>query len=139
VADADESARKDMEDESADELQSIEGEFFPLVPVCVVPEVEGDLAVLELDEAVIGDCDSVGVTAKIAKNKVWAAEGWSGVYQPLALVEGIKELLPAGPLCEFREAGREADLAFFVRLLQGGKKPFGEEAGEYVDGEEEFR
>jgi len=47
VADSDESSREDVESEATKKLESIEGEKFFLLSVCVITPVEGDLSSLE--------------------------------------------------------------------------------------------
>src|SRR5215472_2396027 len=74
VADADKAGGQQVEKEAAQEL--IGGQRHESFPVAVsgVPPAEGDLAIFEGDEPVVGDGDAMGVSAEIAQGGLRSAE-----------------------------------------------------------------
>jgi hypothetical protein len=75
VADAHEAARKQVEEEAAQELIDGQGYEPLLVGVSGISPAEGDVAVGEGDESVVGDGDTVGVGTEIAQRVFRPAEG----------------------------------------------------------------
>ena len=65
MSDFDETRGKHMEEETADELYGWKGYLSGLLGVVVIPGMEGYLAVLATDEAMVGDGHSVGIAADI--------------------------------------------------------------------------
>lgn len=53
-----------------------------LVAVGVVPPSKRDLIAVERDEAVVGNCDAVGVAAKVADHLVGPTKGGLGIDDP---------------------------------------------------------
>jgi len=66
VADAHEAAREQVEEEAAQELIDGQGHEPLLVGVSGISPAEGDVAVGEGNESVVGDGDAVGVGTEIA-------------------------------------------------------------------------
>ena len=91
VANADEAVREDMKEKTAQELQHGKGEFALLVTVFRVAPAKGDLVLLEIDEAVIGNGDAVRIPAQVAQNLFGAGEGWFAVDHPFLPEEGAKK------------------------------------------------
>ena len=79
VADADESPRQNVKQESPDELVSRYGHRSHLVAAGVIPPTEGNAFAIEGDEPVVGDGDTVSITTEIANDLFRPAEGglWS--------------------------------------------------------------
>ena len=57
----------------------------------IILPAEGDLVVLEGDEAMVGDGDAMGVAAEIAEDVMGAAEGWFGIDDPWLTEQGAQE------------------------------------------------
>ena len=57
----------------------------------VIFPAEGDLIVLEGDEAMVGDGNAVGEPAEIAEDVMGAAEGWFGIDDPWLTEQGAQE------------------------------------------------
>jgi len=72
VADADEAARQQMQEEAAQKL--IDGQIHDSLPVGVggVPPAEADLAVGESDKPAVGDANAVGVGASFQVRNIAA-------------------------------------------------------------------
>ena len=76
-----------MKKEPSDKLAGLERHGLLTVMVCIIPPSEGDLAVLDGEEAVITDCDPMGISAEALQNPLGAIEGWFAIDDPLLMVE----------------------------------------------------
>jgi hypothetical protein len=88
-----ESFGKDMKKESSDELTGGYGYEPFLAGVFVVTCEESDPMVGNLDEAVVGDGDLVGVASQILEDLLRASEWFLGVYDPFLAIEFVHEAL----------------------------------------------
>ncbi len=75
MTDSDKTWRQDMKKEPADKLVGLEGHRLLAVRVGIIPPEEGDLAVLDGEEAVISDGDPMGISAEVLKDALGAIEG----------------------------------------------------------------
>ena len=62
-----------------------------MICVSIISPAEGDLVVLEGDEAMVGDGDAMGVAGEIAENMMGTAEGWLGIDDPVLTEQGAQE------------------------------------------------
>jgi len=83
VADADESLRQDVKQESPDELVSSDGHRSHLVTARVISPTEGNAFAIEGDDPMVGDGDTMSITAEIADDLFRAAEGGFGINNPI--------------------------------------------------------
>ena len=83
VADADESLRQDVKQESSDELVGSDGHRSHLVTARVISPTEGHAFAIEADEPMVGDGDTMSITAEIAEDLFWAAERGFGINNPI--------------------------------------------------------
>ena len=83
VADAHEAAREQVQEEAAQELMDEQSHQPLLVVVSGVSPAEGDVAVGESNQPVVGDGDAVGVGAEIAQHMFRPAERRFGVDDPV--------------------------------------------------------
>jgi hypothetical protein len=83
VADANESLRQDMKQESSDELVSRDGHRSHLVAAGVISPPEGNAFAIEGDESVVGDGDTMSIPAEIADDLFRPAEGGLGINNPI--------------------------------------------------------
>ena len=74
VADADEAIGQDMEEKAAGKFFGIEGHRFQPVFVSSVPVAKSDLAVLDVEDAVVGEDHTVRVAAEVVKDRLWGPE-----------------------------------------------------------------
>ena len=107
VADADEAAREQMEQEAAQEL--VHGQAHDALPVAMrgVSPAEADLALSEGNEPPVDDADPVGVGAEIAQNVLRSAEGPLGVDDPVVTEETPEPGSEAAWLCQRCEMALE--------------------------------
>jgi len=83
VADADQAFRQNVDEEAPQELVRRDGHDLLLAAGCVVLPTEGDLIVLEADEAMVLDRDAVGVAGEILENVFCTTEGRLGIDDPV--------------------------------------------------------
>lgn len=127
-----------MEEEAAEELDSVEGESFFDAPVAVILPAEVDAAVYDLEQAMIGDGDAVSVAAEIVDDLGGAAEGALGVDDP-ALMGGRPQ--PTTKRLWVRESGqiaKEREMSLLEGFEQGLTKEMAEAGAEDFDREEEM-
>lgn len=74
VTDANESMGKSMKEKAADEFQSPECKFHTPALSLVVLAQEGDLALVYVQNAVVGYGNSVGITAEVVKDFLRASK-----------------------------------------------------------------
>src|ERR1700746_2731246 len=81
--------REHGEQEAPDELVGAEcHRAVPRLPVAAVVFVaEGHAALVERNEATVGDGDPMGVAGEIGKHRLWPGEGRLGVDEPLLPLE----------------------------------------------------
>jgi len=83
VADADEATRQHMQQEATQELIHRQSQESFFVLVSGVPPAKGDLVIDEINQTVVGDGDSVRISAEVAKHLLGSAESWFAIDHPL--------------------------------------------------------
>ena len=86
IANAVESSGENVEEESPNELLGRESHDFLLIVVAVVPPVELDLPVLDIQQSMVGNRDSVGVAAHVFHHLLRSGERRFGVDNPFCLL-----------------------------------------------------
>ena len=102
-----------------------------------VAPAEGDLAVRQCNQAMVGDGDAVGIAAEILQDVLGSAERWFGVDDPVFAEERTQpgsEELGMGERCEF---SRQVQLTVFKGRLQAGDELATKYAPQYSDGKKE--
>ena len=95
------------------------------------------MIVLEADQAMVGDRDTVGVAGEIVENVFGSTEGRLGIDDPV-LREELPEEMPEAFGCgEFLERDVELELAPEQKLLEFGGELAAEDAAENPDRQEE--
>ena len=108
--------------DAAQELDGVEGQPFLFAAVLVVLDGEGDLASLEVDDAVVGDGHAVGVAAQVAEDLLGSAEGRLGVDDPVLAVEAVAEAPPPAIVGQIPGAAVEAQVARGACLFERGEE-----------------
>ena len=90
VANAHQSVRQNMKQETAQELMSGNSHDLLLTAVSIVSPAERDSLVLEGHEAMVGDGHAMGIAGQVVEHMVGAAKGWLGVDHPV-LTEQLPE------------------------------------------------
>ena len=78
MADTDETLGEQVQQKAPQELIERNGHQLLFIVVSRVSPTKGDLTVGQGDQAMVGDGDTVGVTAEILEHILGAAEGWLG-------------------------------------------------------------
>jgi len=117
MADAHEALGQHVQKEPPQELTGRKGHLLFLT-VCVVSPKEGDVAVGDLHDAVIGDGHAVSVTGQIAQHLFGASERRLRVNHPLAVVGAMEQALEGGLRLKCGEAAMELESPFAKSRLQ---------------------
>jgi len=80
-----------MQQETAQELFGGQGHLPLLISVGIVLPTEGDLIVLESEQAVVGDGHPMGVAGEITQHMMRAAERRFGIDDPVLTEQGAQE------------------------------------------------
>jgi hypothetical protein len=123
VTDPLEASRQDVEDESAEEIDGVEAEDFSFAAVSVVAPSQSDDAVVEPEQAIVGEGDAVGVAGEVIEDVARAAEGLLGVDDPVVFAEIVSE-------------ARGESWIVARRVVKGIEEFAAEDAGEGTNGEE---
>ena len=98
VADADHSDRQHVEQETADELDRIEGHGLGARVIRVVFPVEADLAVFQGSKPMVGDGDAVRVARQVLEHAAWSTERRLDVNDPFEVSGCFTQGLERGRL-----------------------------------------
>jgi len=121
VANVLESTWKDMDQEAADELVGAECHRLLLVAVTIVLPAETHLAILDVEDAIVGYRDAVCVAADIVQNLLRSGEGALGIDDPFGLSNGSQVMLECVPLSQGSQGGEELQLSGRKCRLQSRK------------------
>jgi hypothetical protein len=92
MADLHEAGGQHVQQESADELLSIEVHLLLEVVVAAVAITEGDTAIVEGQDAMVGDGDAVGVAAEVVEYLSRAGKGALGIDDSRLFSEGVQKV-----------------------------------------------
>ncbi len=137
VADADESRRQYVEQESAQKFVDFQRHETLLILVSGIAPAESDGAVGERDQAMVGDRDTMGVLAQIAKRMLRAAKRTFGVNHPFGAEQRTK---PGGERFRIRKRGEcsvETKFVFGMQFPQAIHELAPEDFTENSDRQEE--
>ena len=137
VAQPMEAVRRDMQHQPPQEFYGLEREGTQAVATRVVLVAEGHLAVLQGDEPVVRDGDTMRIAGQVGEDVLGILEGLFGVDHPLLGTQGGEEPLPRGGLGELPTAPHEGELALCVELLQASEVEAPEASREDPDRQEE--
>jgi hypothetical protein len=137
VADADEAAWHEAQQEAAEELVSRQAHDALPVVVRGVSPAEADLDICEGDQPAVRDADAMGVSAEIAERVLGSAEGTLGVDDPVVTEQDSEPCREAAWFGNRGEVAVELDPAFAERGLLAGDELAAEDASEHLDWQEE--
>ncbi len=137
MADAVETHGQGVEEKPTDELDSVEGHGALAVSSGVVLPEEGDLIVLEGEQALVRDGDSMRVSRQVLEDLLWPSERGLGVDDPFAGALRGKPSRPVLGLGERFDVTPEGELAGVARLREEGEKPPAEAAAQDAHRKEE--
>jgi hypothetical protein len=137
VADANEAWGQHVEQETTQELLDGKCHQALLVAVRGVSPAEGDLAIFQADQAVIGDRDPVSVAAEITKNLFRTPEGRFAIDHPVLTEERAEEGSESLGLGQELEIPIELELALGEGPTESGDELTPKHATEHFDRKEE--
>jgi len=103
----------------------------------VVFPMEGDLAILGTDEAMIGNGHPMCIATQIIQNLLGATEGPLGIDHPLGIAQGREVSSKGFRIAQRLEDGEERQPPGLEGLLETLQEQTAEEAGEHAHGEKE--
>jgi hypothetical protein len=124
VPDLHEALGQNVEQEAAEELVGRDGDGGRAAGA------ERDAAVVEGDEAPVGETDPVRVAAEIPEDLVGPAEGWLGIDVPSHAVEPVAQASEAARVGEGRCGAVEPELAGVVEADEASKELAAEQGAE---------
>ena len=137
VANADETAREQVQQEAAQELVDGQGHESFLVAVSRVAPAKGDVVALQRDQSVVGNRHAMGVGAEIAQGVLGSAEGTLGIDDPVVTEEGSEPGAEGAWIVQMGEAAVKLEIASLKGRLQPGGELATEDAAEDPDGQKE--
>src|SRR5215470_10246004 len=126
-----------MQQEPSQEFVSRESHLPLLVAMGIVFPAERDLAVLEGDQAMIGDGDTMGVTGQVVEHIFGPAEGRFGVDDPVVTKQGAEQRTKLLSILEDFLVSIESEFVLLEGSAEAGHKLAPKDAAEDLDGQEE--
>ena len=126
-----------MQQESTNKLHSIDGH--QLLPILVggIPPSEGHLAILQADQAAIGDSHSMCIAGQVLDDVFRTTEGAPDMHDPVPTAQLTNESVELGWIAEMFDGAEKAKLALVECGRQKGQEFTTEHAAEDFPGEEE--
>ena len=92
VADAVEAARQDVQEKAPDEFRRVEGHRLRRLRGggAVVLIAEADVAVVHVEQSLVGDGDTMGVAADVFEDLLGTGEGRFRIHDPVGLPRGLE-------------------------------------------------
>ena len=113
-----EPVRQNVEKKPSDELVGFNGHCLHFIVVGVVSPEERHLAILNLEDAVVADGYSVGISAEVLEDPFGAVKGGLTIDNPLLVVEQPPEAFESVTLIEMTDNVGEEEFAGFVTCFQ---------------------
>jgi len=135
VADADESLRQDVKQESSDELVGSDGHRSHLVTARVISPTEVNAFAIEGDEAMVRDGNTMSITAEIAEDLFRAAEGGFGINNPILTKQCSEERREVFRLRQMVERSGAGQPFLVMSAAESGDELSTKHFGESFDGE----
>ena len=103
VADADQTLRQNVDQESAQKLICGDRHDLLLAAVRIVFPEKRDPIILERNQSMVGDGDAVRIAGEIVQNMFRTSEGWLGVDHPVFAEEESQERVESAGLSKTLE------------------------------------
>jgi hypothetical protein len=114
--------RQDVKKEPSDKFICLQRHGLFTVIVCIISPEKRDIAVPDVEDSVVADSDSVGISAEILKDPLGAIEGRFAIDDPLLLIELFSEDLEVPGLLEMADTAGEYKIirreAFFEKAKE---------------------
>ena len=130
VADLDEASGQDVQEESAHELDGVDGGGISVLGA------ETDGVPVEGDEALVGETDPVGVTAEVLEDVLRSAEGTFGVDHPRLRIQVVLEVSEIRGVGQRGTGTNEVECSTVVQPGESLEEFAAEDLGHRLDREE---
>jgi hypothetical protein len=107
-----------VQKETAQELLGRQSHALFLIAMSVILPEEGDLVVVQGQEAVVADGDTMGVAGQISQHVVWAPKRPLGIDDPLLAKKWPQECVKGLFLLQGLESSVEGELTLAKSLFQ---------------------
>ena len=131
VPDLNETTRQDVQQESTNELHRIDGHQLLPVPVGGIPPPECHLALLQTNQAAIGDGHAVRVAGQVLDHVLRAMEGAPDMHDPIPTAQLTNESVELGWTAEMFDGAEKAKLALVECGRQEGQEFTAEHAAKH--------
>ncbi|HKE23514.1 MAG TPA: hypothetical protein VKB88_14205, partial [Bryobacteraceae bacterium] len=111
MADLDEAAWQDMQQEAAHKLHCIQGHDFFLVAVSRIPPAKSNLTLFEAKQSTVGDGDAVGVMSQVLNDMPRGRKGLLGVDDPVFIFERPGKSIESFALLQWSQRSAQLPLA----------------------------
>lgn len=120
---------------------AVDGHLAGRLRLCgpVIFPLKSDVAVLQAQDALIGDGDAVGVAANVLQHLNRAAEGWLGIDDPRGAAQRHEEAPESLPVMEGGQCPVELELTGGASLFQRGEEASAKLATEHADRDQKTR
>src|ERR1035437_4550493 len=139
IADAEEAMRQNMEQKTTDEFLCGKGHRSLLAMVPIILVSEAHLTVFDVQQAMIGDGDAMGVATDVIQHLFWSGEGTLGIDHPFGLPYRFEIASKLAVIAKSLDRGEEVQLARIECLLQMLQKQTAEQERQHAYGQEEAR
>jgi hypothetical protein len=130
---------KYVKQEPTDEFVSTKRHRLLAVVIAIILPAKLNLAVIDIEEAIVGDGDAVRVPCDILEDFFGSGEGWLGVNHPILFSDG-SDVTQEGIACpKWFQGGKELQVARIVGLLEIIEKQSTKQTRQNGDGQEEIR
>ena len=122
MTDAMEAVGQHVQQKTANELVRMEAHHFGLAVAAIILVAEGDLGLIDCDEAGVGDRRAVGIAGEIGQNLRRPAERRLGVDDPFAAPQGGDPRGEDAGLGEPCEIAEKAEAAIVESRFEAGEE-----------------
>ena len=117
MADADQPPWEDVDKESSQELIGGDGHDLLLAAVGIVLPAEGDAAMVEGYETMVGDGDAMRIAGQVVQDMLCTTERWLGIDDPLVGIKLSQKLLEALRMAQFMERAKITQISRIKFLI----------------------
>ena len=139
IANALEAIGKYVKQESTDEFVSAKRHRLVAVAIAIIPPAKLNLAVIDIEQAIVGDGDAVRVSCDILEDFFRPGEGSLRVDHPVLFLDGSKVTQEGAACPKWFQEGKELQVAGIEGLLEIIEEQSTKQTGQHGNGQEEIR
>lgn len=108
-----------MQEKTANELRSAQSHRFQFVAVFIIPPSEGYFALMKADQTVIGNGNTMRVSARVIQNLFRTAKGRFAIHNPLGFAASFDERLELLRIVQFPNRPKKLHLPDRIGFFPG--------------------